>query len=187
MARPERLKPADRIRHGDDAHGLTNWGDTFNVVYDQVIRARDASSETRAGECGLAIVAIATWLEATVNQRVLNDLSRDMKEVASEIREAAKRMRLIPRLSGWVSKEKCEIFEKDPIHETIREIFEMRNKFVHGLVTKWDPGRATAERVVKMWNSVLDYWLLLVRLGGFSRIPSSRIADFESEVRKYRI
>jgi len=167
-----------------------NWILTLNACHRQVERALAITEPEEAGECGLAIVATATMLEAYVNFHITEEYYGDRliaEPLIEPIRNmsAAQRYRLLPRLAGR-SADVLARYEALPIHATIGEVFTRRNRFVHGNLDKWEPSSVTPAEVARLWNAALEALIALETVGEF-RIPPSRFEDYADEVHALRV
>jgi hypothetical protein len=161
-----------------------NWLSTLAVCHRQVLRAIDASADQQDGECGLGVVAVATMLEAYVNQFAMSELLPDQVDYYKNL-DTPDRYRFLPRCSGTDTKTAKE-FETQTIHRAIERVFVLRNQFVHGKLEEWDPRAVPPSELSRLWNESLDMLLALELVGDF-RIPASRYEQYEAEIDALRM
>jgi hypothetical protein len=165
----------------------TNWLSTAAVCHRQVKRALTAASKEREGECGLAVVATATMLEAYVNLHATSEFADGQRLISEHLLEpyrklsAKHRFQLLPRFAGRLDPSKVAAYEAHEVHKTIQRVFALRNQFVHGNLEEWNPVAVTTSEVAKLWNGALEMLLVLETFGEF-RIPKSRLAQYEAEL-----
>lgn len=169
-----------------------NWGHTLDVCRTQVTRAVQAGEAGPPGECGLAIVAIATMLEAYINFWTDERFSWDEDIIPEHLRPTFKslpvkdRYRLLMRFHGRSTGSKVLAFEHHEVHKTVEVVFNLRNKFVHGNLGKWAATELNSEFVRQLWNGAMDVLEAIETLGEF-RIPQSRLEEYRAEIAQHRI
>jgi hypothetical protein len=170
----------------------TNWLSAIAVCHRQVQRALSAASKEREGECGLAVVATATMLEAYVNLHATSEFANGQKLIPEHLLEpyrrlsAKHRFQLLPRFAGRLDPARVALYEDHAIHATIQRVFSLRNQFVHGNLDEWNPVVVTTSEVAKLWNGALEMLLVLETFGEF-RIPKSRLAQYEAELATMKV
>jgi hypothetical protein len=184
-------------KKGDDDRRMgirkwENWLSTLRVCHRQVQRALDAPEADRDGECGLAVVATATMLEAYVNLHSTGQFADGAHLIPQHLLApygrltAQQRYQLLPRFTGRVEVEKLAAYERHEIHETIGNLITLRNNFVHGNLHKWVPAAIGRKHVAASWNAALEVLLVLETHGQF-RIPASRIVEYEAELAALKV
>lgn len=165
-----------------------NWLQILHTARDQVKRAKSADREHVYGECGLALVGVTAMLEAYLNLHVVKEIAArgiSIADLFDNIRGTPERYKYLPRIFGCPKKQ-LEEYESHPVHNRIKSLFALRNKYVHGNVNKWKPLKLSKKQITKLWDDALDVIVLLEAKGKF-RIPEWKHGDFADEANDMRI
>ncbi len=162
-----------------------DWRVLHRAYARQVSRAAQgiANTDENASECALAIVAIASMLEAYSNFRSELEFDRPIVECLKKV-PVPQRYLLYPRVAGAPHSYIVQ-WEGDSIHKEVKGIFTQRNNIAHANKTLSFKD-CTPAKVAQLWDTCLDL-LLRLETGPAGRIPASRHLDFEEEIDALRV
>lgn len=158
----------------------------FKAAKNQVTRALEAKGDLAAAKRSLGLVSLASLLETYINTRMSQCIRSPYRAAFDQMSVPVKYL-CFPKFTDYRNDDEAiRFYVTHHIHQKLREIFDLRNSFVHGSLQKWKGENIDKQKLKRLWNSGI-YSIFLLESQGQSFLSKEDTHDLKTLLTTYNI